>query len=94
MLCNFSSDSVTTDFIETSDNENKYLQCFPSLLCISLYEAELAFLVCGSVSLSCRSHLQPDPLSTLNIRLLLASYLPNATLQIPVSKFQAWTSQK
>lgn len=35
MLSNFSGDSVTTDFIETSDNENKYLQYFQSLLYIS-----------------------------------------------------------
>lgn len=36
MLSNFNGDSVTTDFIETSDNENKYLQWFQSLLCVSV----------------------------------------------------------
>lgn len=88
MLCNFSSDSVTTDFIETSDNENKYLQCFQSLRCISLYEAELAFLVCGSVPLSCRSHLHPDPLPNTQYQ-ITPRFLPpkchptNSCLQIP-----------
>lgn len=67
MLNNFNSDSVTTDFIETSDNENKYLQWFQSLLCFCLFttrhEGELAFPVCKLALLFQCSHLQPQLLS-------------------------------